>query len=58
MGTCPSWYRTIQAARYLGVAPWDLAGQPLAWVRMAEEAQAADAHAEAVRSKQQGRQAH
>lgn len=48
MGVAPSWYRLLKAAKYLGVAPWDLAAKPLTWVNMAEEAQAAEAHAEAI----------
>jgi hypothetical protein len=48
MGVAPSWYRLLKAAKYLGVAPWDLATKPLTWVNMAEEAQAAEAHAEAI----------
>lgn len=50
MGECPSWYRVIKAARYLGVDPWDLATKPLTWVLMAEEAQTAEARAEAQRN--------
>lgn len=51
MGSAPSWYRLLKAAKYLGVAPWDLATKPLTWVNMAEEAQAAEVHAEAMQSK-------
>ena len=28
MGHLPPWYRTVRAARYLGVAPWDLLDRP------------------------------
>ena len=31
----PEWYRLVRAARYLRVAPWDLADQPTAWQNMA-----------------------
>lgn len=31
MGELPDWYPLIRAARYLGVPPWDLLTQPLAW---------------------------
>jgi hypothetical protein len=48
MGEPPHWYRLIKAAQYLRVAPWVLAKQPMAWVAMAEAAQSAEAHAEAV----------
>ena len=27
MGEIPDWYLLVRAARYLGVAPWDLASQ-------------------------------
>lgn len=51
MGEPPSWYRLIKAAQYLRVPPWELAKQPMTWVNMAEEAQAAEAHAQAVHEK-------
>lgn len=54
MGEVPQWYRVIKAAQYLRVPPWDLARRPVAWVRMAEEAQSAEAHAEAVHRKNHG----
>lgn len=28
---CPNWYGHIQAAKYLGVAPWDLLKQSVFW---------------------------
>lgn len=28
----PEWYPLIKAARYLGVAPWELLEQPAIWV--------------------------
>lgn len=31
-GECPDWYAIMQAARYLGVAPWDLIEQPTFWL--------------------------
>lgn len=51
MGECPSWYRLIRAAKYLGVAPWVLAEKPHTWVNMAEAAQDAEAHAQAAHDK-------
>lgn len=45
MGECPPWYRLLSAARYLQVAPWELAEKPAAWVRQAEAAQDAEAYA-------------
>lgn len=41
MGEVPTWFRVIQAAKYLGVAPWDLWDESWEWVLMAEEADAA-----------------
>lgn len=29
--TCPDWYGHIQAAKYLGVAPWDLLKASFWW---------------------------
>ena len=51
MGYCPSWYRTIKAAKYLGVPPWELSGKPVAWQAMAEAAMEAEAHADQQRNK-------
>lgn len=31
MGEVPDWYQHLRAAKYLGVAPWDLAAQPVFW---------------------------
>lgn len=31
MGEMPAWYRTILAAKELGVPPWELADKPLIW---------------------------
>lgn len=46
----PSWWRVVSAARYLGVAPWELARQPTFWTDAAHEAMAAEAHAREVRN--------
>lgn len=54
MGESPLWYRLLRASKYLGVPPWELAKRPVSWVAMAEAAQDAEAHAEAVRRKNQG----
>ena len=32
------WYRTLKAAQYLRVAPWELADQPAFWLNAAETA--------------------
>lgn len=45
MGHAPRWWRIQQAARYLGVAVWDLEVQPWRYVLEAEAAQAASAYA-------------
>ncbi len=31
MGFCPDWYLVIQAAKYLGVAPWEMLEQSVWW---------------------------
>jgi hypothetical protein len=49
----PEWYEVIQAARYLGVEPWELAVQPVAWLEMALTAQAAEAKAQAKQRKRE-----
>lgn len=51
MGSAPQWYRVVKAAQWLGTSPWDLSAQPLNWLMAAEEAQAAEAHAEKMRDK-------
>lgn len=45
MGEAPLWFTLIQAARYLGVPPWDLAAKPAWWVRVALASQSAESHA-------------
>jgi len=47
IGEPPDWYLLIRAARYLGVAPWDLARQPVVWRDWALIAESAEAEAEA-----------
>ena len=42
MGACPDWYPLIRAARYLGVAPWELLNQPRVWTEWALTAEAAE----------------
>lgn len=39
----PEWYPLIRAARYLGVAPWELQAQPIAWQEWALMAENAEA---------------
>lgn len=38
MGEAPEWYEVMQLAKYLGVAPWELAEQPLIWRHWAKQA--------------------
>jgi hypothetical protein len=38
----------IRAARYLGVAPWELIDRPLAWQEMALAAESAESKAQAT----------
>lgn len=46
MGSMPDWYPLLRAARYLGVAPWDLYEQPAQWMHWALDAEAAENEAE------------
>lgn len=50
MGECPDWFTVVQAARYLGVAPWELLTKPVFWMRAALEAQAAEVREERRRN--------
>lgn len=50
------WYRVIRAAKFLGVAPWDLAEAPITWLDMAEATmQAEHAAQEAAQRRQAAR---
>ena len=42
MGECPEWYDVIRAAKYLGVAPWELLAQPIHWRQWATAAEQAE----------------
>lgn len=44
----PEWYPLIKAARYLGVAPWELAERSAWWMNIAIDAQMAEAGAQNV----------
>jgi hypothetical protein len=37
LGHIPTWYRVTRAAKWAGVAPWDLAGQHAFWLSAIEE---------------------
>jgi hypothetical protein len=54
IGEVPHWYRIINAARYLKVAPWELAQQSAFWLHAAESAQAAEAAAQNRRQRTAG----
>jgi hypothetical protein len=38
----PGWYPLIRAAKYLGVAPWELIEQSVIWQKWAIEAEGAE----------------
>ncbi len=47
MGACPDWYPLIRAARYLGIAPWELMEKPMIWTNWALTAEGAEIEAQA-----------
>lgn len=51
MGEIPEWYALFRAAKYLGVAPWELAKRPAIWMQWALAAEGAEGHAERERAK-------
>lgn len=55
MGELPSWYLLLRAARYLGVAPWELADQPVVWARWAWAAESAEATAHKNQTERRGK---
>lgn len=46
VGDVPPWWVTVKAARYLGVPPWELEQQPVAWTLVALAAESAEATAQ------------
>lgn len=42
MGAVPDWYATIRAAKYLGVAPWELTEREIVWQDWALIAESAE----------------
>jgi hypothetical protein len=46
MGYAPDWYFVVRAARYLGVAPWELMKQSALWMKWALMAEHAEHEAE------------
>ena len=55
MGEQPLWHRVVVAARYLGVAPWDLKRQPWSYLLEAEAAMVAETTAAQNRERIPGR---
>jgi len=49
---CPDWYSLMQAAKYLGVAPWDLMARSVWWRDKAVIAASAEAQADDIKNKQ------
>jgi len=47
---CPDWYALVQAAKYLGVAPWDLMRQSIYWQDKALIALSAEHDAREIRA--------
>jgi hypothetical protein len=43
----------IKAAKYLGVAPWDLMDRPIAWLNWALESEAAEVEAKKFHQERQ-----
>ena len=52
MGALPDYYSLLRAARYLGVAPWDLLEQSSLWQTWALTAEAAEGEAAEEKRKQ------
>lgn len=52
-GEIPTWYFVLRAAKYLGVAPWELADQPIFWMRVALATESAELEAEKAREHRQ-----
>jgi len=46
---CPDWYSLLQAAKYLGVAPWDLMERSVWWRDKAVIAASAEAQADDIK---------
>lgn len=55
MGEPTDEYLLVRAAKYLGVAPWDLAARPVWWQNLALEFEAAEAGAQKHRKSPGGK---
>ncbi len=53
MGALPDWYTLLRAARYLQVAPWELAARPMIWMDWALTAESAENEARSIVAKKQ-----
>lgn len=51
MGGIPDWYRLIRSAKYLGVAPWELAERPSIWMEWALASESAEVNAAEQKAK-------
>lgn len=51
--TPPAWVGLVQVARWLGVAPWDLAEAPSMWRDRVSAVMEAEAHAEEMARRHQ-----
>lgn len=54
MGECPEWYALIQAAKYLGVPPWELMEQSVWWQDKALIAMTAENEAQKILNEKGG----
>ncbi len=50
VGRVPEWYMLVRAAKYLGVAPWEMLDRPTYWMEWALMGEAAENEAEKIRS--------
>jgi hypothetical protein len=48
---CPDWYAIIQAAKYLGVSPWDLLQAGVWWQDRALDCMTVEKEAQDVKNK-------
>jgi hypothetical protein len=55
MGACPDDYAVVQAAKYLGVAPWELMEQSVWWMKRALMFMTAEVEAQEIIDAHNGR---
>jgi len=53
-GKCTDWYALMQAAKYLGVAPWDLMKQSAWWRIKAHNAMTAEIEGKKIADQRTG----